>query len=94
MVYFYGKHVFGSKQSTLSDFSVFLYHFVVFSPCYFKQTISRKPYWAKVIPNDWFYIGHWSIANMLHQYHTNNLTKGADSEADVTVANGKPIMAQ
>ena len=51
---------------------VYLYIILLFShPAIFKQIISLKPILSQHNPNNWLYIGHWSIANMLHQllYH-------------------------
>ena len=89
MVYCYWNNLFGSKQSSLSDFSIFANHFVVFSSSYFKQKIRLNPILGQHNPNNWPYIGRWSIANMLQQYH---IIIGCWHESNVTSANGKPIL--
>ena len=68
---------------------VYLYIILLFShPAVFEQIISLKPTLSQRNPNNWLYIGHWSIANMLCQYYT---IIGCRYEANVTSANGKPI---
>ena len=71
---------------------VYLYSMLLFyHPAIFKQTISLKPILGQRNPNNWLYIGRWSTANMLHQYYT---ILGCRYEANDTIANGKPTMAQ
>ena len=49
----------------------YLYIILLFSyPAILKQIISLKPILGQHNPNNWLYIGYWSIANMLHQYYT------------------------
>ena len=84
MVYCYWNNVFGSKPTSLSDCNSF-----VFSSSYFKQTIRLKPILGLYNHNNWLYIGRWSIANMLQQYH---IIIGWWHESNVTCANGKPIL--
>ena len=71
---------------------MYLYIILMFShPVIFKQTISLKPILSQRNSNNWLIIGRWLIANMLHQYHT---IIGYRYEADITIANGKPIIVQ
>ena len=68
---------------------VYLYIILLFSyNAIFKQIISLNLILSQHNPNNWLYIGRWSIANMLHQYYT---IIGGRYEANVTSANGKPI---
>ena len=60
-------------------------------PVIFKQISSLKPILSQRNSNNWLNIGRWSIANMLHKYHT---IIGSRYEADITIANGKPIIVQ
>ena len=83
--------MFGSKQSSLNDFSVLVYHFVVFLPCYFEANNQFKPTLNQHNPNNGLFIGHWSIANILHQYYT---IIGCRYEANTNIANGNPILSQ
>ena len=91
MVYYYWHDRFGSKQSSLSNFSVLVYHSVVFSPCYFKQTINLKPILNQHDPNNWLYISRWLIVNMLRQYYTIIRCR---YEANANIVNGNPILSQ
>ena len=48
----------------------YLYIILLFSSiCYLKQIISLKPILSQYNPNNWLFIGRWSIDNMLHQYY-------------------------
>ena len=108
MVNYYWNNLFGSKQSSLSDFNVLVYH-----PVVFKQIISLKLILSQHNPKNWLYIGRWSIANMLHQYFTNigrpyetnvtsaqwqaNISRPNISRLDIAnanIANGNSILSQ
>ena len=55
-----------------------------------KQLVLR-PMLSQHNNNNWLYIGHWWIANMLHQYY--NII-GCRYEANANIANGNPMLSQ
>ena len=69
---------------------VYLYIILLFPhSANFKKIISLKPILSQHNPNNWLYIGRLSIANMVRQHYT---IIGCRNEANVTSANGKPIL--
>ena len=104
MVYYYWNNVVGSKQSSLSDFSVFVHHFFL-TLLFLSTQLAWSQYWAIMIP----IIGSVLVAGRLPICCTKMIPYGCRYEAmasqywpnisrqdiaNANIASGNPVLSQ